>query len=134
MGNEVNVVKVPHIKGLRITDIIKFAEKHFDIKSYLPEYKTERYPSRDYVCNVGGCNKDILCLVATMIKDEFDGFVQEKIHENEKEFADKRNTEFRALPGFVSLIKDSKVLSSKPGNILCLCRIKWEISSVSKEQ
>ena len=69
-----------------------------------------------------------------MIKDEFEGFVQEKIHENEKEFADKRNTEFRALPGFVSLIKDSKVLSSKPGNILCLCRIKWEISSVSKEQ
>ena len=52
-GNKVVHIKVPQILGLRLPDIIDFAEKHIDIHSFMPEYKTFRYPSRQWVCNVG---------------------------------------------------------------------------------
>ena len=52
-GKDVLHVKVPHIEGLRTPDIIEFARQHMEIDSYLPEYKTARYPSRRWIWDIG---------------------------------------------------------------------------------
>jgi hypothetical protein len=44
--------KVPRIKELKISEVIKFAKKYFDVESYLPEIKDENYPCKKWVCNV----------------------------------------------------------------------------------
>ena len=50
--NKVRIIEVPHIEGLRIPDLLKFAEKHWAIEKYMPDYQCEKYPSRKWVCNV----------------------------------------------------------------------------------
>ena len=52
-GKDVLHVKVLHIEGLHIPDIIEFARQHMDIDSFLPEYKTVRYPSRKWIWDIG---------------------------------------------------------------------------------
>ena len=51
--------------------------------------------------------------MATLIGDKFRKFVEEKMQEQETEYAKVKKTQFTALPEFISLIKDSKVLSRK---------------------
>ena len=46
---------VPHIEGLRIPEILEFARDHCDVDKYMPEYQSDKYPSRKWICNVGGC-------------------------------------------------------------------------------
>jgi hypothetical protein len=56
----------------------------------------------------------IFCRVAaSLIPEEFDQFVAEKLQEQEEEYASKRNTQFKAIPDFVDLIHQSGALSSK---------------------
>lgn len=35
---EINVIKVPQYKGIKVADIISFAQSHVDIKLFLPDY------------------------------------------------------------------------------------------------
>ena len=51
--NQVKIIEVPHIEGLRIPEILTFARRHWNIDSYLPEYECEKYPSRKWIWNVG---------------------------------------------------------------------------------
>ena len=44
---------VPHIEGLRIPEILEFARTYCEIDKYMPEYETDKYPSRKWICNVG---------------------------------------------------------------------------------
>ena len=36
-GNEIVYARIPQIRGLRVSDIIEFANKHVDISKYFPE-------------------------------------------------------------------------------------------------
>ena len=111
-GKDVLHVKVPHIEGLRTPDIIEFTRQHMEIDSNLPEYKTARYPSRGgYETSVWNAVL-IMGLVATAIGETFTKFVQTKMQESEDEYSVKKHTQFKALPEFVSLIKEDKILSS----------------------
>ena len=112
-GGDVVQVRIPHIKGLRVADIIEFAKKHIDIMTYLPEYKTERYPSRSWIWNLGILIILKTWIVATLTGDKFKKFVEEKMQEQEAEYARDKKTKFSALPEFISLIKESKILSRK---------------------
>jgi hypothetical protein len=47
LGSAVTQVRVPHVKGLRVADIMEFASEQADFLGYLPEYKTQRYSSRE---------------------------------------------------------------------------------------
>ena len=51
-GNNVKIINVPHIEGLRVPDLLEFASKHWDISRYMPEYECEKYPSRKWIWNV----------------------------------------------------------------------------------
>ena len=51
--NQIKIIEVPHIEGLRIPDLLAFARKHWDIDLYLPNYDWEKYPSRAWICNIG---------------------------------------------------------------------------------
>ena len=51
--NEVKIIEVPHIEGLRIPEILNFARRHWNIGKYLPEYEWEKYSSRKWIWNVG---------------------------------------------------------------------------------
>ena len=52
-GNKVNFIEVPHIQGLRIPEILNFTGKHWKIEQYIPDYETDKYPSRKWIWNVG---------------------------------------------------------------------------------
>ena len=41
------------IEGLRIPDLLEFAEKHWPIEQFMPDYNCEKYPSRNWIWNVG---------------------------------------------------------------------------------
>ena len=131
LENEVNHSKVPNVQKLRVSDIVEFAESHRDIRSYLPEFNTERYPSRQWVWDIGEFWKTNP-LVSTLIHNEFHEFVEEKIQSQEDDFMVKRNTNFKALPSFISLIKDSNVLSSTI-KYLNYHRMRWKVLSVNEK-
>ena len=125
-------IKVPQIPGLRLPDIIDFAEKHIDIHSFLPEYRTFRYPSRQWVWNIGMAFSRLILAVATLAEKEFREFIKSRMDQQEAEFSKNRNTNFKALPNFVSMVKDNHILSSK--QLETICRIKWKISSIGQQQ
>jgi hypothetical protein len=47
-GN-LNPIKVPHLKGLRVKDILLFAKQQSNVEDYLPEYKNGKTPNRDWL-------------------------------------------------------------------------------------
>ena len=51
--------------------------------------------------------------MATLTGDKFKKFVEEKMQEQEAEYGRDKKTKFSALPEFISLIKESKILSRK---------------------
>ena len=59
--SEVIVVQVPQYKGLRINDLIKFAETKFEIHNFLPKYDYKKESNREWLCN----------LINTIIPGEF---------------------------------------------------------------
>ena len=125
-------MKVPHIRGLRVSDLIEFAEQHVEIKSYLPEYKTERFPSRQWVWNMSKEMDYNFYKVATLVGKEFKEYVKQMMEDQEKEYISKRNTKFKILPEFASLIKKSNQLSS----MVTICiqfRGQRKIPSASKQ-
>ena len=125
-------IKVPQIPGLRLPDMIDFAEKHIDIHSFLLEYRTFRYSSRQWVWNIGMAFSHLILAVVTLAEKEFREFIKSRMNQQEAEFSKNRNTNFKALPNFVSMIKDTYVLSSK--QLGTICRIKWKISSIDQQQ
>ena len=50
--------------------------------------------------------------VATLVGKEFKEYVKQMMEDQEKEYISKRNTKFKILPEFASLIKKSNQLSS----------------------
>ena len=44
------LVQVPHLPGLRVSDILKFAKSKVDIEEYLPNFKNDdKFPDRSWV-------------------------------------------------------------------------------------
>ena len=127
-GNKVVHIKVPQIPGLRLPDIIDFAEKHIDIHSCLNTRPSDTHQDNGFVTLVWlSC---LILAVATLAQKEFKEFIRSAIELQDVEFTKKRNTSFEALPNFVSLLKNTNSLSSKSPEILY--RIKWKIPSISE--
>ena len=103
--SDVKVIKVPHIKGLEVANIIKFAKNNTDIQKYLPEYDYKKEPNRDWIWNI----------VHTLIQDKFNTFISEKINEREKTIINSRNLGVSVLPEIINIIKKSKSVSTSKG-------------------
>ena len=60
MFEETNLmlIQVPHLKGLKVTDILAFAKSKTEIEDYLPILKDkDKLPDRSLIWNIGECNK-----------------------------------------------------------------------------
>ena len=79
-------MKVPHIRGLRVSDLIEFAEQHVEIKLYLPEYKTERFSSRQWVWNMSKEMDHNFYKAATLVWKEFKEYVKQMMEDQENEY------------------------------------------------
>ena len=45
--SEVIVIQVPQYKGLRVKDLLNFAESEFEIHDFLPKYDYNKEPNRE---------------------------------------------------------------------------------------
>ena len=71
--------------------------------------------------------------MATLIEEEFEEFVNTKLSEHEQEYATEKHIQLQAIPQFISLIKETNILSSKKSNLFTT-RIKWPLPSACKQQ
>ena len=106
-ASNINFVRIHHLTGLRTSDIVEFAERHVDVRSYLPEYKSNRFPLRQWTYNLGKHKRVCNNVVATLIEKEYKDFVKHKTDEIEQENTINRHTKFQAIPQFVNTIRNS---------------------------
>ena len=128
-SNNVKVCSVPHLDGLKISQIIEFSRQHVNIEAYLPDYEYSKYPNRDWLWNV----------VNSLLDKKFQEFIQNKIWEHTKKMVMKKKLSIKALPEFVDIFKLSKNISVQKGRSHYLLKKfgkrKWdEIESDDKEK
>ena len=128
-SNNVKVCSVPHLDGLKISQIIEFSRQHVNIEAYLPDYEYSKYPNRDWLWNV----------VNSLLDKKFQELIQNKIWERTKKMVMKKKLSIKALPEFVDIFKLSKNISVQKGRSHYLLKKfgkrKWdEIESDDKEK
>ena len=105
-------VSVSQFEGLRILDILAFAWQHCDIDMYVSENKTDKYPSRQWIWNLG--KKSPFDKAHTLYSDteKFQAFIDKITIKNNENIDNKRN-KFQVLPFFFKIFEDTKFKSSK---------------------
>ena len=78
----------------------------------MPDYESEKYPSRKWICNVGGLLVLTKSIVNSLIHDQFKGFVNEKITENNDQIDRKEGNKFSVLPSMTKIFKETNFVSS----------------------
>ena len=106
------VVKVPHIKGLSIKEIIAWAKDNSDIDSYLPTYSYRKYPGRNWICNV----------LNTIQSQKFQKLISEALKSREKFIVMKSRLNVVAIPKIISIFSKSQNLSVSKGKSHFLMR------------
>ena len=102
----VNIINVPHYKGLRVRDIVDFARTKVNITSYLPDYNYVKDPNREWVWNI----------VNSLIPKEFQEFIQQKEDERRKELLESSNLAIQIKPDFFKeIFKSSQAVSIVKG-------------------
>ena len=51
--NDVVMTHAPQIPGQNVNQILEESMRHTNIDSYMPDLKDRKFPSRDFVINVG---------------------------------------------------------------------------------
>ena len=97
-SNHVKVCSVPHLDGLKISQIISFWKQHVNISLYLPDYEYSKYPNRVWMWNV----------VNSLLGKKFQEFIQNKIWECSKKIVMKK-LRIKALPEFIDVLNIQKV-------------------------
>ena len=110
--SRVRIIEVPHIEELRIPEVLEFASLHCSIQKYMPNYESEKYPSRKWICNVGGLLVLTKSIVNSLIHDQFKGFVNEKITENNDQIDRKEGNKFSVLPSMTKFFNETNFVSS----------------------
>ena len=120
-NSKLKVLQVPQIEGLRLENIVEFADKRINIKEYLPTFKNQKkLPDRSWVCNLGEENNNNEFTVSTLINQKFKSFVMKKAKENDKMVVNKKKLEVKLVPEFAALFRKTDSLSSNVF-ILILC-------------
>ena len=111
-SKDVKWVKVPHIKSLSIQDILNFAKEYTDIESYLPNYNYDKFPNRDWLCNI----------INTIANKEFSSFISGAMEKREKLIIMNRGLKVEAIPEIISIFSRSKNVSVMNGRTHFLMR------------
>ena len=110
--SDVEVIKVPQYKGLKVSDILKFAATKTNINIYLPEYDYPKEPNREWVCNI----------VNSLIPEEFQYFIKHKEEIRRREILMSNNLGMKVNPEFLSIFKSSQAVSTVSGRSHFLTR------------
>ena len=125
-SKEIKWVKVPHIKSLSIKDILSFAKDNSEIDSYLPSYDYNKFPNRDWLCNV----------INTIANRKFSDYIMAAMDKREKLIIMNRGLQVEAVPEIVSIFSRSKNVSLMNGRTYFLLRKKrnpWKRSLLDRE-
>ena len=111
-SKNVLVTKVPHYKNLTVSKILRFARSKGDINKYIPDYKYNKEPNREWLWNV----------INTLIPEEFSEFVSRNIALRKNELIKSQNLSITAMPEFISIFKTSQSVSMHKGRSHFLTR------------
>ena len=95
---QILTVKVPHIKSLSIKNVLRFAKEQIKVEVYLPTYKYNKLPNKDWLWNV----------VNTLANKESNQFIQERLANREKYMAMKMRLNVVAIPVIAHIFAKSK--------------------------
>ena len=127
---DVKVIKTSQYKGLRVHEILSFAEEKISIAQYFPEYEYAKEPSREWLWNV----------VNSLIPKEFKVFVDEQVILRKESIVKNQNLHITAKNEFVEIFKASKAVSLEKGKSHFLARLpkmnkyKLELGKVWEEK
>ena len=113
---QILTVKVPHIDSLSIKQVLNFAKEWTNINDYLPTYKYNKLPNRDWLWNV----------VNTLANKEFSKFIQDRLAKREKCMITKMRLDVEAIPEIVNIFAKSKNVSYMNGRTHFLMRSQLE--------
>ena len=110
--SEVIVVQVPQYDGLRVKDLLKFAESEFEINDFLPTYDYNKEPNRVWLCN----------LINTLIPEKFKEFINLKIKKRNQELIESQNLGIHVKSEFIDIFNNSQSISTMKGKSHFLAR------------
>ena len=121
------VIKVPHIKGLTVKDIIEFSETQVDVHSYLSDFEYDKAPNREWLWNI----------VNTLIQSEFKDYIDQKVFERKVSIFKSQILCIMIKSEFVEIFKNSQSVSFIKGKsnflIRMLRKTKYKLKmSISK--
>ena len=108
----VKVVKVPQIDKLSIKEILNWGKENTEIEMYLPTYEYDKYPNRDWLCNV----------LNTLEYDKFQKLIKDSLKEREKMIVMKRGMNVVAIPEILNIFAKSNSVSLSKGKSHFLMR------------
>ena len=112
-SSDVKLIQVPQYKGLRVWDIIKFAQTKMYIDRYLPDYEYKKEPNRTWLCNV----------INSVIPDDFREYVSEKVRVRKLSLINSQNLCVKVKPEFLNIFKNSQSVSLQKGKSHFLARL-----------
>ena len=117
---DVKVCSVPHLKGLKINELLEFARTHFDVDNYIPDYEYDKKPNRNWIWNI----------INSVCQGEFQKYIEKKISDRTKFTINMKSFNLKALPEFISIFQSSKSISTDHGRSHFLLKTagkrKWE--------
>ena len=123
--SEVKVIKVPHLQGLRVKDILNWARERVEIDRYIPDYDYQKEPNREWFLN----------LVNTLLEDDFKDFINDKWRAREQKVIKSKNLGVTVQNEFIEIFKNSKSISTSKGKTYFLARKpKERIEGVLEEE
>ena len=90
---DIKCIKVPQIKSLNIIDILVFSKKQTNIDEYLPSYEYDKFPNRDWLCNV----------INIIVLKEYNECIASDLNQREKLKLLDRGLEVGAIPKIVNI-------------------------------
>ena len=97
---------------MSIKDILVFAKRQTNIEKYLPTYEYNKFPNRDWLCNV----------INTIANEEFKEYVSNAMNQREKSILLNRGLQVDAIPEIISIFSHSKNVSLMKGRTHFLLR------------
>ena len=111
-SKNIKVVKAPHIDKLSIKEIIAWGRENTDIDSYLPTYSYDKYPNRDWLCNV----------LNTIAYDKFQTLIMDALKSRERKLVMKSKLNVVAIPEIIKIFAKSQNVSISKGKSHFLMR------------
>ena len=108
-ADRVKIIEVPHIEGLRIPEILEYAEEHCEIGNYLPDTneRSTHPESRSEI--LASLTEFLFNIVYSLLGDRFKQFVNNKIMESNNKLDDRKGNKFSVLPSMAKVFADSNL-------------------------